>query len=226
MNYMQLLQLRRHPDPGTGGGPAGGGDATGQEAQQAQGTEGETGAPEGQEAGKEGAPRTFTQAEVDAIVAKRLARQKPKDDNAGGGTPAGGAQQALNLPEVLKQAQQLAAMKPEEQVQYLQNQQMQQQSQAHEQVQAELARLKLEVSARDTLAELKLPAELLPLVNLTSEEACAASIKALQSVIPAQVKAMSDASVKELTSGKTPPAGQPNKALDIDLDAIFGVKKT
>ena len=215
-NYLRLLQLRRDADPG-----AGAGSPPPPEGNQTQGTdsaEGENGAPESQEGGMEGAPHTFSQAEVDAIVARRLSQQKRSIERAGG------AQQALNLPEVLQEARRLAAMKPEEQNQYLQNQQMQQQMQQHEQTQAELARLRLEVSARDTLAELKLPAELLPLVNLTSEEACAASIKALQSVIPAQVKAMSDAATKELTRGKTPPAGQPGKALDIDLDAIFGVK--
>jgi hypothetical protein len=203
--------------------PAGQDTPAGQEAPPAQGesgAKGGNGSPKGQEAGKEGVPRTFTQAEVDAIVTQRLARQKaPKDDKAGG------ARQALNLPEVLKEAQRLAAMKPEEQTQYLQEQQARQALADMEEQRADLARREMRLGAVETLTALQLSPELIACVNLTSADACAESIKALQSVFTAQVEVATDAKVKSLTRGKTPPAGQPDKALDIDLDAIFGVKQ-
>ena len=87
---------------------------------------------------------------------------------------------------------------------------MEPEEQTIEQREAELARRELRVMALERLNEKGLPRELAGILNLSDEQACLASIDAVEGVFRAEVKRQVDA---RLTAARVslPAAGVPNE---------------
>ena len=158
-------------------------------------------APQGTEPQKaEPAPaadKTFSQADVDKIVAERLARQQKKFDAE--------KEEAAKLAKMnADQKAEYAAKKREEELA------------AREK---SIAEKELRFTALGILEESKLPASLVDCLNLSSADTCNASIEALKKAWPEAVKAtVNDA----LRSNKPPAYGGGNKETDPFL-AEFGL---
>lgn len=163
------------------------------------GTPGTSSAPQGTESQKtEPAPadKTFSQADVDKIVAERLARQQKKFD--------------AEKEETAK----LAKMNAEEKAKYA-AQKREEELTARE---TAIQKKELRFEALNILEENKLPAKLVDCVDLTSAETSKASIEAIKTAWTEALTAAVDARLKS-----DPPAfSGGNKSTDPFL-AEFGV---
>lgn len=141
-------------------------------------------APQGTEPQKtEPAPaadKTFSQADVDKIVAERLARQQKKHE--------------AELQEAAQVAKMTAAQKAEHDAK----------KREADLVQREklIAEKELRYTALGTLEESGLPASLVDCLNLSSADSCNASIEALKKAWPEAVKA----AVNDALRSNKPPA--------------------
>lgn len=170
------------------------------------GTEGTEGAgaenggddPKDSPAGTEPQVKTFTQEEVDKIIADRLARQAKQSEKKF-------TQKEFDdlISEKLSEAEKLAKMNAEQKAKYEQEK--------HEKEladrEAALTKRELTATAKEVLTEKGLPAELADIVDTTSAENCTASIEAIEKAFSAAVqKAVND----RLKSGPPPKTGNAN----------------
>lgn len=153
--------------------------------------EGETGAAESVETNKEGqeqGEKTFTQAELNKILQERLDREAKASEK--------------RTAEAVKQALEEAKLTAEEKAAKEQERALK----AMEAREAEIRKRETRLKAVELLSEKKLPGGLIDLVNLDGEEACSASIEAIEKTFSASLQA----AVNERLKGSTPPAGKPN----------------
>lgn len=152
-------------------------------------------APQGTEPQKtEPAPagKTFSQEDVDKIVAERLARQQKKHE--------------AELQEAAQVAKMTAAQKAEHDAKKREDDLVQREKL--------IAEKELRYTALGTLEESGLPASLVDCLNLSSADSCNASIEALKKAWPEAVKAaVNDA----LRSNKPPAYGGGNTQKDAFL---------
>lgn len=148
--------------------------------------------------GTEPQPKTFTQEEVDKIIADRLARQAKQSEKKF-------TQKEVDdlISEKLSEAEKLAKMNAEQKAKYEQEK--------HEKEladrEAALTKRELTATAKEVLTEKGLPAELADIVDTTSAENCTASIEAIEKAFSAAVqKAVND----RLKSGPPPKTGNAN----------------
>lgn len=141
--------------------------------------------------------KTFSQAEVDKMIAARLERERKKAEAE--------KEEALKLQKMnAEQKAEYAAKKREEELS------------AREK---EIQEKELRYTALGILEESSLPASLVDCLNLSSADSCNASIEALKKAWPEAVKAaVNDA----LRSNKPPAYGGGNKETDPFL-AEFGL---
>lgn len=188
MNYLRLLQMRRAAD-GTGGGGAGGagGADTGAAGS---GNSGEGAAGEGGEGedsdggdGKEKGEKTFTQAELDAIVTKRLAKASKDMDAKIAAALAEGEKRGKMTAEERAEADRKANQK------------------AMEERERQITARELRASALEKLAEKGLPKDLADVLNYENDEKCDKSLEAVEKTFRAAVQA----GVKERLKGDGAP---------------------
>lgn len=150
-------------------------DPDGAAAGAAGGGEGEGGA----------AAKTFTQEEVDKILQGRLAKERKAFD----------AEKAA----ALKEAAENAKLSAEE----LAKKQREEAEAKLAQREKELLHRELKAKAAEALSTNKLSADLVDLLDLSSEEAMTASVTKLKAAFDKEVQAAVDAKLK----GSTPPSG-------------------
>lgn len=159
------------------------------------GTPGTSSAPQGTEPQKTepaSADKTFSQADVDKIVAERLARQQKKFDAE--------KEEAAKLAKMnADQKAEYAAKKREEELA------------AREK---SIAEKELRFTALGILEENKLPASLVDCLNLSSADTCSASIEALKKAWPEAVTAAVN---NALRSNNPPPYSGGNTQKDAFL---------
>ena len=179
--------------------------------QQAAAAEGAAGNQATQQTGQ-----TFTQEDVDRIVAQRLARQQRDTEG----------RIARAREEGRTEAERLASMTNEQRIQH-EHQQAEQAMQERETAlanrEAEIARRELRAEAIDTLASKGLPKGLESILNYSSAEACSQSIAAVEKAFRDAVKAEVDkqlaGSAVELKRGA---AQQETKSLGVQLAQQIG----
>lgn len=189
MNYLRLLQMRRMAADGSGGGAGGAGAAGGQDGTGNAGGEGaddddgaDNGGGEG-EKGKEKEGKTFSQAELDAIVAKRLAKaQKDIDAKVAAAIAEGEKRGKMTAEERAEADRKARQTEMEERERKIQTRE-------------------LRASALETLAEKGLPKDLAESLNYADEEALEKSIAAVEKSFRAAVQA----GVKEKLAGSGAP---------------------
>ena len=148
-------------------------------------------------AGTEPAGKTFTQEEVDKIVADRLARQAKQSEKKF-------TQKEVDdlINEKLTEAEKVAKMDAEQKAKYAQEK--------HEKELAEreaaLNKRELTATAKEILADKGLPAELVEIVNTTDADSCAASIEAIEKAFSAAVQN----AVNERLKSNPPKVGDTN----------------
>ena len=141
--------------------------------------------------------KTFSQAEVDKMIAARLERERKKAEAE--------KEEALKLQKMnAEQKAEYAAKKREEELS------------AREKA---IQEKELRYTALGILEESSLPASLVDCLNLSSADSCNASIEALKKAWPEAVKA---AVIDALRSNKPPAYGGGNKETDPFL-AEFGL---
>lgn len=209
-NYLRLLQLRRGgmlaPDTGTSGGGVqaapDGQNAAQNGAEGAQAQEEGKANENGQNAAQSG-ERTFTQADVNAI----LARERAKAERA--------QQKAVN--EAVTEAQRLARMTEDEREEH----ERQAREKDYERRMAELNRRELEVQVRQTLREKGVPEHYAPFVDMRGAEEANASIEALGKLIRSDMEAAKAQKAQELigSSAGTPRTGNAGAPMTLK-DAI------
>lgn len=158
------------------------------------------GTPQGTEPQKtEPAPagKTFSQEDVDKIVAERLARQQKKHE--------------AELQEAAQVAKMTAAQKAEHDAKKREDDLVQREKL--------IAEKELRYTALGTLEESGLPASLVDCLNLSSADSCNASIEALKKAWPEAVKAAVNDAIR---NNKPPAYGGGNKETDPFL-AEFGL---
>jgi flagellar biosynthesis GTPase FlhF len=176
MNYLRILQLRRAA--GDGGGTAT--DATGEKTEAEDDAKEKTDGTE-----KPDGEKSFTQEDVTRIINQTIAKERAKAEKA--------------VANAKTEAEKLATMTAEEKA-------------AHEQKEredklaareAEINKRELRATALQTLAEKKLPAELVDVIDLADADKCSASIASVEKVFRAAVQK----GVDERLKGNPPPAG-------------------
>lgn len=179
------MNLQRFAEPGEGQG------------QQAAAAEGAAVTQAAQQAAQ-----TFTQEDVDRIVAQRLARQQRDAES----------RIARAREEGRTEAERLASMTQEQRIQHEreQNEQaMRERENALTAREAEIARRELRAEAIETLASKGLPKGLESILNYSSAEACNQSIAAVEKAFRDAVKAEVDkqlaGSAVELKRGTAQP---------------------
>ena len=139
--------------------------------------------------------KTFSQADVDRIVAERLERQQKKFDNE--------KEEAAKLAKMnADQKAEYAAKKREEELK------------ARE---TAIQQKELRFEALNILEEKGLPSKLVDCLNLTSADTCKASIESIQTAFSEAVTAAVDA---RLRSNDPPPFSGGNKPVDAFLDGF------
>jgi hypothetical protein len=197
MNYLRLLQARRMAADGSGGGAggaggagnggSGGGAGTGG-AGDGQGDDGADGDGKGDDGGKgkgEG-EKTFTQAELDAIVTKRLAKASKDTEAKIAAAVAEGEKRGKMSAEERAEADRKANQK------------------ALEERERTIKTRELRASALETLAEKGLPKDLAEALNYSDEEALEKSMAAAEKAFRAAVQA----GVKARLAGDGAPGGK------------------
>ena len=139
--------------------------------------------------------KTFTQSDVDRIVAERLARQQKQFDAA--------QEEAAKLAKMnAEQKAEYAAKKREEELK------------ARE---TAIQQKELRYEALNILEEKGLPSKLVDCLNLTSADTCKASIESIQTAWTEALTAAVDA---RLRSNDPPPFSSGNKPVDAFLDGF------
>lgn len=173
-----------------------------------------------QESGAKGGEKLLTQAEVDALIDKRLAREKRDAEKKlqearAAGEKAGEARARMTEEERTRADRERAAKEAGER------------ESALERREAELRRRELKIDALDILAKKGLPRELGELLDYSGEEACQASIDTMDKVFRAAVQAGIDERIRR--SGGTVSAGggqkpDTSKMTDAEYYASLGKK--
>lgn len=136
--------------------------------------------------------KTYTQKEFDALFNARFARETAKWEKK------------------LTESQKMAKMTAEQKAQY--------QSEQHEKELAEreanITRRELQATAKETLIERGLPAELFETLNYTDAESCSKSIDAVEKVFKASVEKAVEDRIKK--SGGTPKSGETNNVSGVE----------
>lgn len=151
-------------------------------------------------AGTEPQVKTFTQEEVDRIIADRLARQAKQSEKKF-------TQKEVDdlISEKLSEADKLAKMNAEQKAKYAQEK--------HEKEladrEAALTKRELTATAKEVLVEKGLPAELADIVDTTSAENCTASIETIEKAFSAAVQKAVNDRVDKLKNNP-PKAGDSN----------------
>jgi len=182
---------------------------TGQQANQQQMNQ--PGGQQGSNAQQNGGERTFSQAELDRIVADRLARQQRS------------FQQQLETArqEGRTEAERLAQMSAEERARHEQEEaqrQAQTREQALAQREADISRRELRAQAIDTLVTRGLPRELESILIYSSADACNASIANVEKVFRAAVQQSVDERLRQSGVNLPAPGGQPDYSNMSDAD--------
>ena len=139
--------------------------------------------------------KTFSQADVDRIVAERLERQQKK------------------FAAEKEEAAKLAKMNAEEKAKYA-AQKREEELKARE---TAIQQKELRFEALNILEEKGLPSKLVDCLNLTSADTCKASIESIQTAFSEAVTAAVDA---RLRSNDPPPFSGGNKPVDAFLDGF------
>ena len=155
--------------------------------------------------------RTFTQADVDRMIADRLSRERRQH------------QQDLEnaRTEGRTEAERLAQMTQEQRIQAEQQraqQAAQQREQALAQREADITRRELRAQAIDTLMSRDLPRELESVLDYTSADACNASIDNVERVFRDAVQKAVDARLKASGVNLPAPGSKPDYARMSDAD--------
>ena len=155
--------------------------------------------------------QTFTQADVDRIVAERLSRERR------------GIQQQLDTArqEGRTEAERLAQMSAEERARHDQEQARQEAQRREQQLQqreAEITRRELLAQAIETLMSRDLPRELESVLDYSSADACNASIANIERVFRAAVQQGVDARLRSSGVNLPAPGSQPDYASMSDAD--------
>ena len=168
------INLQLFAEGGEGGGEAGEGSG---------GEGGEAGAGTGGAGG-----RTLTQAEVDALIEKRLERERKAAEK----------RMTEAVEKARKDAEERARMTEEEKARADRERAEKAAKDAEEKLAArerDITRRERRAQAIDTLIEKDLPKDLEKLLDYSSEEACAESLKTVESVFRASVQAGVDARI-------------------------------
>lgn len=188
--------------PDDGGGIGGGGVGEAMIA-----TEGQGQAGDGQ-----GEQKTFTQAELDKILSKRLGEERLIYEK----------KTAEAVKNAQTEAQKLATLTAEERAKV----EAENALKAHQDKIADVERREREIAAREmksqaleALSAKGLPGYLLPCANMSDAESCNASIEALEKYIRDAIKQGVEDHVKK--HGYTPPTGSTNSKAA--LEAAFGL---
>lgn len=161
------------------------------------GAENGGGDPKVSPAGTEPAGKTFTQEEVDKIVADRLARQAKQSEKKF-------TQKEVDtlVAEKISEAEKLAKMNAEQKQKY-----------AQEKLEKELAereaainKRELTATAKDILASKGLPTELADIVDTTDADKCTASIESIEKAFASAVQK----AVNERLKADPPKVGSAN----------------
>ena len=131
-------------------------------------------------------PRTFTQEDVDRIVADRIKRERHNQQQA----------LAQARDEARAEGQRLAQMNEAERAEH-DAQAAREREETLRTREAELTRRELRAEAVETLAARDLPQELAQMLNYTDAEACAQSIDELERVFRSAVQKGVDARIRE-----------------------------
>ena len=134
----------------------------------------------------EGTEKTFTQVELDKIVADRISREKKKFETT--------------LTEKLTEAEKLAKMNAEQKASY--------EKEKHEaellKREQDITQRELKAGAKEILAEKKLPISLAEILNYTSSESCTSSIEAVQEAFAEAVTQGVNNALKQNPPGRAP----------------------
>lgn len=144
------------------------------------------------------AEKTFTQAEVDAIIDKRFAREK--------------AQYEKQLSEKLSEAQRLAKMNAEQKAAYEKEQAEKKLSERE----ALITMRELKAEAKETLASKGLPCELSECLDYSDAEKCNKSIEAISKAFQSAVSKAVDDKLRQ----PPPKAGEKNTNKDPFLEGL------
>lgn len=207
-NYLRLLQLRRGyaaADTGAQGGAQfgaerkydaaypgteeAGAQGTGEAGQGPSGAEGTGEAPGvstgGQGEGDAEPPKTFSQADVDRIIARENAKWKRQQEKA--------------IETARTEAEKLASMSAEQRAQAEREKREAELSKRE----AEITRRELHAQALETLAQRGLPRELAKALNYADADACGTSIDAVEKAFRSAVQK----GVEERLRGNAPRTG-------------------
>lgn len=157
------------------------------------------------------AERTFTQADVDRMIADRLSRERRQHQ-----------QDIENArTEARTEAEQLAQMTAEQRAQREReraDQAARQREQQLAQREADITRRELRAQAIDTLVSRELPHELEGILDYSSADACSASIDTVERVFRAAVQQAVDARLKASGVSLPAPGNKPDYAKMSDAD--------
>lgn len=199
-NYLRTLQLRRGgmlaPDTGAGAG----GSATDNQSDGAQDSQ-SADAPDNQ---SDGGQKTFTQEEVNAILARERAKAKKA--------------QSAEIAKARSEGEQLARMSEDQRAEH----ERQEREADYNRRMAELNRRELTLQTQQLLRDKNIPEELAELIHMESAETVYASVETLEKAwtrtVDARVKAEVDKRFSR--SAGAPPAGQGARTPMTMRDAI------
>lgn len=157
------------------------------------------------------APRTFTQEELDRIIADRLSRQAAQYR----------AQIETARQEGRTEAERLAQMSAEERARHEQEQAQQAAQQREQQLtqrEADITRRELRAQAIDTLISRDLPRELESVLDYSSADACNTSIANVERVFRAAVQKSVDERLRQSGVNLPAPGAQPDYSHMSDAD--------
>ena len=198
-NYLRLLQLRRGgmlaPDTGTGGGD--GGQNGGHSGADDQGSKEGTGDGEGEGEGKSGGDKTFTQEEVNRIVARELAKNSRNHQR--------------DIDNARSEGERLARMSADERAEH----ERQQREDDYNNRLKQLERRELSAEIRSQLSEKGLDPQFTQFIPTDSAETAKAAIDNLHKVFNSAVeKKVQEEVEKRLKQGAgAPPAGSGGKPM-------------
>ena len=155
--------------------------------------------------------RTFTQADVDRLIADRLSRERRQHQQDIENARTEGRTEAERLAQMT--AEQRAQAERERA-----QQEAQRREQALNQREADITRRELRAQAIDTLISRDLPHELESVLDYSSADACNASIDKIESVFRAAVQSAVDARLKTSGINLPAPGSKPDYAKMSDAD--------
>lgn len=164
-----------------------------------------------QQSNQQQGERTFTQDDVNRIVAERLSRERQN------------LQQQIDAArqEGRTEAERLAQMSAEERAQHERDQAQQAAQQREQQLnqrEADITRRELRAQAIETLMSRDLPRELESVLDYSSADACNASIANIERVFRAAVQQGVDARLRSSGVNLPAPGNQPDYAHMSDAD--------